>query len=81
MIFTVRIIFSVVLRKCYKITVPHNDFDLKYPYKFWRTFFLRVFLLKTVVDKSGHAAIIRVVSSYQITVVWSITDCEIKKKS
>ena len=41
-IFTVRIIFFGVLRKCYKITVSHSNFYLEFPYSFWRTFFLRV---------------------------------------
>ena len=38
-IFTLRIIFFGVLRKCYKITVPHSNFYLEFPYSLWRTFF------------------------------------------
>ena len=33
-IFTVRIIFFSVLRKCYKIIVPHSNFYLEFPYSF-----------------------------------------------
>ena len=43
-IFTVRIIFFGVLRKCYKITVPPSNFYLEFPYSFWRMFF-SVYLL------------------------------------
>ena len=38
-IFTVRIIFFSVLRKCYKITVSHSNFYLEFLYSFRRTFF------------------------------------------
>ena len=38
LIFTVRIIFFGVLRKCYKITVSHSSFYLEFPYSFWQIF-------------------------------------------
>ena len=38
-IFTVRIIFFGVLRKCYEITVSYSNYYLEFPYSFWRTFF------------------------------------------
>ena len=38
-IFSLRIIFFGVLRKCYKITVPHSNFYLEFPYSLWRIFF------------------------------------------
>ena len=41
-IFTLRIIFLGVLRKCYKITVPRSNFYLEFPYSLRRTFCLRV---------------------------------------
>ena len=33
-IFTVRVIYFSVLRKCYEITVPHNNCYLEFPYSF-----------------------------------------------
>ena len=47
-IFTLRIIFFGMLRKCYKITVPHSNFYLEFSYSLWRTFFsvyIQIFLL------------------------------------
>ena len=38
-VFTVCIIFFRVLRKCYKITVPHSIFYLEFSYSFWQIFF------------------------------------------
>ena len=38
-IFTFCTIFFGVLRKCYKITVPHSSFYLELPCSFWQTFF------------------------------------------
>ena len=37
-IFTVRAIFFVVLRKYYKIAVPHSNFYLEFSYNFWQIF-------------------------------------------
>ena len=40
-IFTVRTMFFILLRKCYKITASHSDFELECQYNFWLLNFSR----------------------------------------